>query len=580
VAIGTAKVRVSALIVVCCLALSFGGAQAEDTRYLGEREPGRHALVIGNSTYVHAGQIPSAALDAERVAERLTRLGFEVKVVLGVASSRQFEDEILPVFRQTVEPGDLVVFYFSGHGFTYGPDNFLAPLDLPLTLRESQVVDVAISVENLEDYFGKRTPGLIVLLIDACRTIGGFVIADMMNNNVVGKSLAEPRYRSRNVNTVIGFATRPGREALGSAAADKLSIFTSSLVAHLADVDWEFDRLFKQVASEVLEATDDRQQPGLWDWSATELYLNPSQAILGLQKEAWLAALGSNKRESVQRFTRRFAMSRHAAAARQWLIDNPVSSGAPRFTLVSPAAVERVWRPGESKFAISPAWVGFAYPRTVNVHEKKIADLGDSALGLVPSGAKASGTKASSVRWALEALEAHEAVVTTKEYLARAAPSRRAAVVARLPYGTRISIDDVKTGAANDLWVAARLSGEGEAVYLPVSVADAASTPVELGQALREVVALPPVGGLRDLVEPSALRKAIVALRADGRTVTWVSIATGATEDPDEADSRAARLTHVEYLLKRAGIDGRRITSVTMADDLPGPGVRVRFFGY
>jgi hypothetical protein len=177
-------------------------------------------------------------------------------------------------------------------------------------------------------------------------------------------------------------------------------------------------------------------------------------------------------------------------------------------------------------------------------------------------------------------LEAHEAVVTTKEYLARAAPSRRAAVVARLPSGTRISIDDVKTGAANDLWVAARLSGEGEAVYLPVSVADAASTPVELGQALREVVALPPVGGLRDLVEPSALRKAIVALRADGRTVTWVSIATGATEDPDEADSRAARLTHVEYLLKRAGIDGRRITSVTMADDLPGPGVRVRFFGY
>jgi hypothetical protein len=39
-------------------------------------------------------------------------------------------------------------------------------------------------------------------------------------------------------------------------------------------------------------------------------------------------------------------------------------------------------------------------------------------------------------------------------------------------------------------------------------------------------------------------------------------------------------LAHAEYILKRAGIEGTRITSVSGREDFTGGGVRIRFFGF
>src|SRR5690349_8522222 len=107
--------------------------------YLFEREPGRHALVIGNSNYQHISGIPSAALDAQKVAARLRELNFNVTEPGELVSVRALEDEILPAFRKPIDPGDLVVFYFSGHGFSYGPSNYLAPTALPAQVNEQDL---------------------------------------------------------------------------------------------------------------------------------------------------------------------------------------------------------------------------------------------------------------------------------------------------------------------------------------------------------------------------------------------------------------------------------------------------------
>src|SRR5258706_8082529 len=146
--------------------------------YLFEREPGRFALVVCNPDYEHLASVNSARLDAKRMSASLVRLGFTVTVLRQLESVADFETHVLPAFREKIRPGDLVVFYFSGHGFAYGPHNYIAPADLPVVVGDHAIAEHAIAVEALEDYFAARAPGLILMLIDACRTIAGFVIKD------------------------------------------------------------------------------------------------------------------------------------------------------------------------------------------------------------------------------------------------------------------------------------------------------------------------------------------------------------------------------------------------------------------
>src|SRR2546422_6390644 len=101
-----------------------------DHDYICEKDPKRIALVIGNSNYTNLASIPSAMADAEMMRHRLVELGFDVDFHLDVRTVFQSEQDVLPSFRQKLTTGDFIVFYFSGHGFSYGADNFIAPTEL------------------------------------------------------------------------------------------------------------------------------------------------------------------------------------------------------------------------------------------------------------------------------------------------------------------------------------------------------------------------------------------------------------------------------------------------------------------
>lgn len=574
------QVRLGIILVVLCLALA-GIDSTWAQGYDFEQEPGRHALVIGNANYKNLGPIASAELDGKQTADRLRKLNFKVTHVPDLPSKRYFEDEVLPGFRKPIEPGDLVVFYFSGHGFSYGPHNFLAPIDLPLQMEEHDLASRAIAVENVEIYLADRSLGLLLFIIDACRNIGGFVIADQAKTKHIAKGVAAPRQPEHGVNTLVAFASRPGFTALGSAAKDELSIFTSSLVNHITKEGYEFGTLMNDVGADVKIATNDAQQPGLFDWSDTELYMQPSPTILANQKQAWNVARETNLYERIRLYSIRFSISRHAAAARKWLADNPPTGAAPRFTLISPAAVERAWRPTDNRIAINPPAAGFAFRRSLGVDASNaVQALDDRELGLVASGAKRLAATASNLKLDIQAILAHANVVTLRDYVARTAPSRAAPVASRVPFGSLVTINGVEDLGSKGMWLLADVPGQRNKVYLPVQPASSAAAPVELGQSLREIIATRRTSGIPDLVDPSVINAAIAALKQEGRTVTWVSIATAATSDGKETYARAGRRFHVEYLLKRAGIDGRRITAVANADDLSGDGVRLRFFGF
>jgi uncharacterized caspase-like protein len=93
-----------------------------------------------------------------------------------VRTWEEFQYEVLKPFRAKVDRDDLGVVYFSGHGFTYGGYQYFAPSDMPKQLVEGKVATTAIPVETLASVFQTEGAGGVVLIVDACRTIGDFVI--------------------------------------------------------------------------------------------------------------------------------------------------------------------------------------------------------------------------------------------------------------------------------------------------------------------------------------------------------------------------------------------------------------------
>jgi len=292
--------------------------------YLFEREPARLALVVGNSDYEHLGPLHSAKFDAKEMSTRLKQLGFTVTLVTRLSSVRHFEDDILPAFRNNIQRGDLVVFYFSGHGFAYGPDNYIAPADLPPVVPGPMMGDHGIAVAAIEDYFARQSPGVVVMLIDACRAIAGFVIKESGTQNLVPSGLPAHVGSPERINTIEGYAARAGSIAIASTTGTELSPFTKSLSAHIEMKGVELSEMFRDVAADVLLATNQSQTPGIVSWSTSEVYLNPTDGIRAREKEAWVAALSSGSREVIERFSYRRALSRHAGAACLWLKDHQV----------------------------------------------------------------------------------------------------------------------------------------------------------------------------------------------------------------------------------------------------------------
>lgn len=294
--------------------------------YLAESEPRRLALLIGNARYAHLSPLPGIVIDVDLMQARLRELGFQVTRHDDVASVAQFEDDVLPAFRKQIQAGDLVVFYFSGHGFAHGADQYLALADTDLRIDTRRLADVAIAVESLQGYLSRPLPGLLLLVIDACRGIGGFEIEGAGYSGSLLKGASPERSSgAARVNLLSALASRSGMPAIASddvGAAARASLFTTELVAQLGQDDREFGAMFNDVSARVREASDERQQPGLVDWSDTDLYLRVPPALRDQQKEAWQVALSSKSRRLVQRFAYRFSISRHAAAARAWLAEH------------------------------------------------------------------------------------------------------------------------------------------------------------------------------------------------------------------------------------------------------------------
>jgi uncharacterized caspase-like protein len=139
------------LAAVCVGVLLSAGMRAQSdaarrlVRVPGDSNGRRIALVVANDAY-KLSPLTNAVNDGRAVASSLRNLGFDTTQVLD--ASVDVLDRSIEAFIAKIQPGDVALFYFSGHGLELRGENFLLPVDFAAD-SESQVKRRAVSATEL-----------------------------------------------------------------------------------------------------------------------------------------------------------------------------------------------------------------------------------------------------------------------------------------------------------------------------------------------------------------------------------------------------------------------------------------------
>ena len=129
------------------------------------------ALIIGNDSYANIAPLLKARSDAAGYGALFAGQGFDVTLREDL-NGRDMVFEFSTFFDR-IQPGDTVVFVFSGHGWSDGTENFLVPTDIRVSGSETLLARESFPLRNgvngVIDEIAKRGAGLTLAIVDACR---------------------------------------------------------------------------------------------------------------------------------------------------------------------------------------------------------------------------------------------------------------------------------------------------------------------------------------------------------------------------------------------------------------------------
>lgn len=251
----------------------------------------RRALIIGIGDYQHLTSLEGVPQrDADGFAGVFRdQLMFDDVEVLPDITQTEFVSEF-GEFIDRIEEGDTVVFFFSGHGWSDGVENYLAFKDTLNTGTESsrKLRTVPLGGTVLE-LLRSRKPGAVVAFIDACRNNP---FADHTKSLSKGLGLLQG-----GEGVIIAYAAGEGQTALARLPEETdagYSLFTRHLLPRLANATRPVSFILEDVKQDVkrdAERVPHLQNPAFY----TELPLKwcfgeNCQVELSEERALWLDA--------------------------------------------------------------------------------------------------------------------------------------------------------------------------------------------------------------------------------------------------------------------------------------------------
>ena len=228
------------------------------------------AFVIGNNDYFEGAQLKCAVNDATEMAAVFRRLGYDVREKLNIKS----EDcsSILKDFKDRIKDYDASIFYYAGHGYEVGGENYLVPTNCQMPLLNTFEADRACL--RLSEILGilKKVSGKVnIVIIDACRK---------SFDRGTSSSFAQVQAPK---GTLIAFSTSPNEGAKDGNGQDGHSVYTRALLQYIGRETLSVESLFKKVRKTVYNLTDGIQTP----WEHTSLigdfFFNTGQLVYSVE---------------------------------------------------------------------------------------------------------------------------------------------------------------------------------------------------------------------------------------------------------------------------------------------------------
>jgi uncharacterized protein YecT (DUF1311 family) len=192
------------------------------------------AMVVGNDAYREITPLQKARADARGYADFLTARGAEVHLHLDLAGRDM--RLALSRFLDRIEPGDTVVFVYSGHGWSDGRENYLLMTDVPGNSSASFLQTESMALKNdangIVDLIHARSPALTVAIVDACRN-NPFELSGNTRSLGLGQGLTRVMPPT---GTFIAFSAGAGQTALDRLTDDDpapYSVFTRHFLKEL-----------------------------------------------------------------------------------------------------------------------------------------------------------------------------------------------------------------------------------------------------------------------------------------------------------------------------------------------------------
>jgi TPR repeat protein len=274
-----------AVLAMAAMMPSVASAQTPATQAsAGRKECGaaaqtqRVALLIGNGGYDGADWdgLANAPNDVERLCGVFAQAGFRVIRLVDVdaAAARKAVDE----FAALSAAADTALIYYAGHGFEFGGENYLVPVDAPRLASKNGLAEHFLPLDALMG--AARAKRFNLFFLDACRSFDAVVeLTDLDPGGRDGavSTIGLPRGGKG----VVFYSTVKGSPALDDAPpeADAISPFAAAIAKYSATPGLELDQYLKIVARDVEERTrpviDPAQYPVRYGQFREDFFLMP-----------------------------------------------------------------------------------------------------------------------------------------------------------------------------------------------------------------------------------------------------------------------------------------------------------------
>ena len=237
----------------------------------------RLALVIGNNDYQSVPVLNKAVNDAVAIGQTLKNLGFDV--TLKENANQIIMDQAVSEFVLTISEGDIIVFYYAGHGVQLNNSNYLLPIDIKADKGED-VIRNSLELNSLLKKVSNAKAKLSLAIVDACRNnpFQSSATGRGIKKREIGKPRGLTSLTSAPHGVMVIYSAGIDEEALDSLSTDDNNpngLFTREFIKVIRIPDLTIINIVskvKQSVKEQAEKVGHQQHPAVYDETDGEFY--------------------------------------------------------------------------------------------------------------------------------------------------------------------------------------------------------------------------------------------------------------------------------------------------------------------